>query len=128
VSNDLDADGRPDLLVVEERWLPDHGSRRHYVHVLRNEWSGKHRWVGAHLRGNGKGFSPIGSVVTLRTSMGTQVVPVVTGDSFSSQHAPTVHFGLGDAKPELLEVRWPNGKTSRLNQPAINQYHNVNPE
>jgi len=128
VSNDLDADGRPDLLVVEERWLPDHKSRGHYVHVLRNQWPGERRWIGVYLEGAGKGFLPIGSVVTLRTSRGTQVVPVVTGDSFSAQHAPTVHFGLGDVKPELLEVHWPNGKTSRLHHPAINQYHNVTPE
>ena len=124
VSNDLDADGRPDLLVVEQRWLPD--SRevfRHYVHVLRNEWPGKRRWIGAHLEG--KGISPIGAVVTLHTSKGTQVVPIVTGDSFSAQHAPTVHFGLGDAKPKSLEVRWSNGRKTRLVTPTEGKYHNM---
>ena len=124
VSNDLDADGRPDLLVVEQRWLPD--SRevfRQYVHVLRNEWPGERHWIGAHL--DGKGISPIGAVVTLHTSKGTQVVPIVTGDSFSAQHAPTVHFGLGDAKPKSLEVRWSNGRKTRLVTPTEGKYHNM---
>ena len=128
VSNDLDADGRTDLLVVEQQWLPD--SRevfRQFVHVLRNEWSGENRWIGAHLKGNGKGFSPIGSVVTLRTSKGTQVMPVVTGDSYSAQHAPTVHFGLGAAEPESLEVRWSNGLKSRVDAPAAGKYHRIQP-
>ncbi len=128
VSNDLDADGRTDLLVVEQQWLPD--SRevfRQFVHVLRNEWPGERRWIGAHLKGKGKGFSPIGSVVTLHTSKGTQVMPVVTGDSYSAQHAPTVHFGLGAAKPESLKVRWPNGRITRLDAPVAGRYHLLQP-
>ena len=126
VSNDLDADGRPDLLVVEQRWLP--GSReafRHYIHVLQNQWPGKTRWIGAHLADGGPGFSPIGAMVTLRTSAGAQVVPVVTGDSFAAQHAPTVHFGLGDATVESLEVRWPNGRVTRLEKPSAGKYHHL---
>ena len=126
VSNDLDADGRPDLLVLEERWMPASGEpRRHYVHVMRNEWPGKRRWIGAHLADGGLGFSPIGAVVTLRTSTGTQMQPVVTGDSFGAQHAPTVHFGLGDATPQSLEVRWPGGQVTRLTAPAEGKYHHI---
>jgi hypothetical protein len=126
VSNDLDADGRPDLLVVEQRWLP--GSReifRQYIHVLQNQWPGKTRWIGAHLADGGRGFSPIGAMVTLRTSAGAQVVPVVTGDSFAAQHAPTVHFGLGTAEVVSLEVRWPNGRVTRLEKPAEGKYHHL---
>jgi len=58
-----------------------------------------------------------------------QILPVVTGDSLRAQHANQKHFGLGTVdKVEAIEVRWPNGKISRLENPAVNQYHEVKPE
>ena len=54
---------------------------------------------------------------------------VVTGDSYRAQHANQKHFGLGVVdKVEKIEVRWPNGKISRLANPAVDRYHEVNPK
>ena len=129
ISDDLDGDGRPDLLVGEQRWpagrvkLP-----RRFLHVLRNRWPGGNHWIGARLRG-AKGVPVVGAVVTLERADGRiERLPVVTGDSFASQHAFTKHFGLGEAnKATALEVRWPNGKVTRLEKPSVDRYHQMKP-
>ena len=51
-----------------------------------------------------------------------QELPVVTGDSWKAQHGTSVHFGLGKAEAARLEVIWPNGKVTRIDQPAVNKY------
>jgi hypothetical protein len=49
---------------------------------------------------------------------------VITGNSFTSQHAPVVHFGLGDSEQvQSLTVRWADGRTVTLEDPAIDRYH-----
>jgi hypothetical protein len=57
-----------------------------------------------------------------------QFLPIVTGDSFDSQHATTVHFGLGKTESiDALEVQWPGGRTTRVEKPAIDRYHVFSP-
>jgi hypothetical protein len=42
------------------------------------------------------------------------------------QHAPTLHFGLGQEDAvESIEVRWMSGKVRILSAPAIDRYHLV---
>ena len=80
------------------------------------------------LKNFGPGWSPIGATVTISGPAGRQTAQVVTGDSFSSQHPATVHFGLGEFKEvESVEIRWPNGTVQRLDGPAIDRYHPVTP-
>ncbi len=46
-----------------------------------------------------------------------------------AHHSNHKHIGLGSVtKVDSIEVRWPNGKTSRLDRPGINQYHEVGPK
>jgi hypothetical protein len=125
VTDDLDADGRVDLLVVESKAGGPTDSE-YILHVYRNQLDGSGNWVGVRLREEGGGISPVGATVTVETASGTQKVRLVTGDSYSSQHATTAHFGLGGLTAvEAIEVRWPNGTTRRLEHPGINQYHAV---
>ncbi|MCH8043874.1 MAG: ASPIC/UnbV domain-containing protein [Planctomycetes bacterium] len=43
---------------------------------------------------------------------------------FPHQHAPTVHFGLGEVdEVEAIEVRWVDGTLRRLSEPKLNTYH-----
>jgi hypothetical protein len=50
----------------------------------------------------------------------------VTGDSYRSQHANTVHFGLGNVRRvDRVEVRWTNGQTVALQEPTVNHYHDI---
>jgi len=62
--------------------------------------------------------------VTLRSNGGNVVRQIVTGDSYRSQHANTVHFGLGKAdRVERVEIRWPGRPETTLLGPKPNRYH-----
>ncbi|MGE0758855.1 MAG: CRTAC1 family protein [Pirellulaceae bacterium] len=118
VGNDIDSDGRVDLLVVESP-----RGRPSVLHVLRNNLDGPNRWIGVRLIDQ-PGHSPLGARVTLTTSSGSRIAQVVAGDSFTAQHPAAVHFGLGGLdRVEQIEVRWQDGAIRRLNEPAVNQYH-----
>ena len=76
----------------------------------------------------GKGFSPFGAKITVVSDSGIQIQSLVTGDSHLAQHSLQKHFGIGeDESVNYFEVRWPDGRTTRINNPAINQYHTVTP-
>jgi hypothetical protein len=125
-ADDLDADGRPDLLVVEYRNRP--GTHAHYrLHALRNTLETGNHWIGVRLR-DAKGRSPIGARVTVQTGDKKQIGRYVTGDSFSSQHAPTLHFGLGKATSvDAIEIQWTGGAMRRIDRPGIDRYHVATP-
>ncbi len=122
VSDDLDADGHVDLAVVEYR--TETMSQR--LHVMRNQAQSPGHWIGIRLKGGPGSPLPDGAVVTARSGDRTWIHPVVTGDSFTAQHARTAHFGLGKASAvEVIEVAWPNGQVSRLTNPALDCYHEI---
>lgn len=137
VTDDLDADGRMDLLVVE--FKTEGLDRNKYIlHVYKNTLEQAGNWIGVRLPTHSPGFSPIGAEVIVRSRKSDVTVPmdpvntqtsrVVTGDSFSSQHSSTLHFGLGRAtEVESIEVRWSNGVVRKLSAPAIGRYHRVDP-
>jgi hypothetical protein len=113
VSADLDLDGRVDLVVVE-----DHGAAGQKLHVYRNRLETGNSWIGVRLREEGRGISPVGAKVTLRTSEREQVARVVTGETLMGQHPPTLHFGLGRSqRPLSIEVRWVDGSSCELRDP-----------
>jgi len=126
VSDDLDGDGQFDLLLTTfEEWPV----KRQGLHILQNRWPQNGNWIGVNLRENAQGYSPVGAKITLTTPRGKQIRRVVTGDSYRSQHANTVHFGLGNqTNINSIEVRWPNGRTNQVLNPAINRYHEIRPD
>ncbi len=126
VADDLDADGRMDLMVVEFK-TQGLDQNQYALHIYRNVLTQAGHWVGVRLRDH-PGISPIGATVTVKSPDGTQMTRIVTGDSFSTQHSATVHFGLGASdKVDAVEVRWANGAVSRLDKPAGDRYHSVAP-
>jgi hypothetical protein len=75
------------------------------------------------------GRSPVGARVTVRFDGREHRRPIVTGDSYRSQHSNQLHFGLGAAeRVDAIEVRWPNGQVSLLEKPAVDQYHTLSPK
>jgi hypothetical protein len=125
VGEDLDADGRPDLLVVEYRSeRADH--TEYTLHVLRNQLETNHGWIGVRLSESPGGPSPIGANIVVKTPRRTHIHRVVTGDSFSSQHPTAAHFGLGDETAVgSIEIQWPDGGKSVLKRPAPGRYYHV---
>lgn len=121
VGDDLDGDGRVDLLVVEDRWRDGQ-----ILHVYRNRLETGNHWIGVRLAEEGPGRSPQGALVTVHAAGGKQLGRIVTGDSIHAQHPTTLHFGLGKAaKVDAIEVRWPGGHTRRIEKPAVDRYHAI---
>ena len=119
LATDLDADGRTDLLVGRY----DTATYAFQLHVLRNQSETTGNWVGVRLK-DAPGRSVLGAVVTVTAGGRTWSRQIVTGDSFTAQHPPQVHFGLGEVKKvERIDVRWPNGTTASLDAPASGKYH-----
>ena len=126
VADDLDADGRVDLVVTSFETWPE---SKQTLRIYRNELKDSGNWIGFNLKEEGNGRSPVGTKVTLHFAGHTQIRQIVTGDSYRSQHANTVHFGLGDImRVESVEVAWPNGEILSLQSPAMNRYHSMSTE
>ena len=128
VSDDVDVDGRPDVVMIEKVFERGR-DKEDFVRILRNTWTGTGHWIGVRLHEHGRGFSPVGGKITVIAGGRKRVLPVVTGDSHMSQHANQKHFGLGTVdKVDAIEVRWGNGRVTRLENPAVNRYHEVTPK
>ena len=122
VSDDLDGDGAVDLAVVEYR--TDTMSQR--LHVLRNQSASPGHWIGVRLPSGPGSPSPEGAVISVRGGGRVRVRAIVTGDSFTAQHARSAHFGLGKtAEVDSVEIAWPSGQVTRLEHPAADRYHDV---
>ncbi len=123
VSDDLDADGRVDLLVFGAEPLG-----RQTLRVFRNVAKSENHWIGVRLKEGpaGKAPSPFGASVTLDSGQGRRVAVFVSGDSFTSQHALTRHFGLGAAREvKSLRVVWPGGRERLLLNPEVDRYYEL---
>jgi len=126
VTEDIDQDGRKDLLVVEHQ-AKGLDKTLYRLHIYRNVFEQAGNWVGVQLQDD-KGVSTIGATVEVTTAAGKQFSRLVTGDSFSSQHSSNVHFGLGEmTQVESLKVTWANGKQRILENPKVGQYHKIQP-
>jgi hypothetical protein len=123
---DLDADGRLDLVLTTFESWP---AKRQTLRVFRNELPSTGHWLAVQLRTAGQGSDPAGAQVTMRRADGrVAVAVVVTGDSHRSQQPGRIHFGLGaDAEVASVEVRWPGGRTWRLDGPAADRVHVIAP-
>jgi hypothetical protein len=125
LSDDIDGDGRIDLLVG----FADRDSQppRYVLRGLLNRWKSGNHWIGIRPT-SVPGAMLVGARVVVETSSGNRVDTIISGESFASQQAPVVHFGLGDTAAVIaLHVDWVGGKTTRLERPAVDRYHAVQP-
>jgi len=122
-SDDLDGDGRMDLVVTSFEVWPE---AKQSLRVFQNALATGGNWIGFRLKEEGRGVSPVGARITLRYAGRAAVRQIVTGDSHRTQHANTMHFGLGKVEQvDSAEIRWVNGRSIQLERPALNQYHLV---
>jgi len=114
---DFDNDGDLDLLVVNLNDVP---------RLLRNDGGNRRNWLTVIAkRPNGKSDA-IGARVTVKAGGLTQIEDIVPVRGYLSQADPRPHFGLGDAaKADLVEIRWPNGKTTQRRNVPANQFITV---
>lgn len=115
---DIDGDGDLDLVAVELDGP---------VLVLRNRartsaaGEGAH-WLRVELRSKSRNRFALGAQVTAVWSGGRRTAEVRTSGGFQSSVPPEAHFGLGSAEQvERIEVRWPSGRTSVLEQVGSNR-------
>jgi hypothetical protein len=110
---DIDGDGDLDVLLTQTAGAPV---------LLRNDQALGHHWARLLLTGKGANRDAIGAEVTLTAGGVVQrrIVSRCRGYLCQSELAPT--FGLGAAtKIDALTVRWPDGKTEKVEPPAIDR-------
>lgn len=110
---DLDDDGRLDVVINDLDGSPQ---------VLHNEMAGAGNWLLVRLKGHGLNTGAIGAQVVARAGKLTQRRLVQSGSSYISQEDKRLHFGLGGiAEVESLEVTWPDGTTTKMQNVKANQ-------
>jgi enediyne biosynthesis protein E4 len=79
-----------------------------------------------HLLGTKSNRAAIGARVTIHAGGMTQFDEVRGGGSYLSQNDLRLHFGLGSAaKIDLVEVRWPTGKTESFKDVAADKIYGI---
>ena len=126
---DLDADGRPEILVGTVKLHPQPGGAapvaHESLHILRQRGSNTKHWVGVRLPDQP---SPLGARIVCASGDHRQTHVVVAGDSFRAQHPAARAFGLGSsAAADWVEVTWADGKSKRLEKPKPGEYHLLTP-
>ena len=110
---DLDNDGRLDVVINDLDGAPQ---------VLHNELADVGNWLLVKLKGKGQNTDAIGAIVTAKAGKRTLMRLVQSGTSYLSQDDMRQHFGLGQEKQaDLVEVRWPDGTTTKLENVKANQ-------
>jgi len=89
--------------------------------LVTNKSSAVGNYFNVRLHGTESSRDPIGSMVTVTTDRGVWVKQLVAGDGFQASNERFLQFGLGEAKKiELLEIKWPSGKTNSLSNLPLN--------
>jgi hypothetical protein len=110
---DIDNDGDLDMVVCNLNDKPI---------LLRNDGGNRNNWLTLEAKGaNGKSDA-IGARVTIQAGSLRQIADLAPVKGYLSQADSRLHFGLGKAvQADFVEVRWPGGKTTRLNDVKANQ-------
>ncbi|MGB0788613.1 MAG: VCBS repeat-containing protein, partial [Marinirhabdus sp.] len=107
---DLDNDGDLDLVVNNAHDIADI-----YQNTTTNDY------LQVQLKGPAQNTFALGSQVYLVTDKETQSQGLFTNRGYESSVTHVLHFGLKDQRPQQLVVRWPDGKTTKIENPKKNQ-------
>jgi hypothetical protein len=110
---DYDNDGDLDVLVNNLDGPPT---------LLRNDGGSRNHWLRVRCVGSRSNRSAVGTRLTLRAGGRQQTREVKAGASYISHNDLALHFGLGTSdRIDWLEIRWPSGRTDRLENLKVNQ-------
>jgi len=110
---DYDNDGDLDLLVVNLNDSP---------RLLRNDGGNRNHWLIVQARRPGGKTDALGARVTVKTGSLSQIRDLIPVTGYLSQADPRLHFGLGKfRRADLVEIRWPDGRTTRLKDVAADR-------
>ncbi|MGF1469234.1 MAG: CRTAC1 family protein [Sandaracinaceae bacterium] len=113
---DYDRDGDQDLLMVRNHGVPA---------LFRNDGGSRSAWLRVRLRSTDSAPEGQGAVVRVRVTDGEpwRVRLVDTVTHYLGQSDRVAHVGLGEGVERVaeLEVRWPSGRVTRLEDVAANQ-------
>ncbi|WP_420628495.1 CRTAC1 family protein [Candidatus Leptofilum sp.] len=115
---DYDNDGWMDYVVGN--WNEGYRLFRNNGFVLGN-------WLTIDLTGGGSvNMDAVGTRVVVTTTDGRfQTKTVTCGGSLGAGHDMRLHFGLGQAEIDSVEIVWPDGETVVFNEVASNQLWQV---
>ena len=90
--------------------------------LYRNDGGNKNNWLMMSLTGRSSNCDAIGTRVVL-TVKGTRLIrQMMSSSGYLSQSDKRLHFGLGPhTVVETIDIFWPNGKISKLNNVKTNQ-------
>jgi enediyne biosynthesis protein E4 len=108
---DFDRDGRLDAAVTAI------GER---IELWWNRSPKKH-WLQVRLKGKKSNRSAIGAQITCKSASRTQSRCVTNCVGYASSSDLTVHFGLGEDRKAVVEIRWPSGVVQKLGEVAADQ-------
>lgn len=104
---DLDNDGDLDLVI---------GNNNEPVMVWRNNAPANGKWLQLKLDGSAANTAALGARVRLYTDRNVQYLEQYPVRGFQSSVSPVLHFGLPSLRVDSVEVEWPSGKTTTLNE------------
>jgi hypothetical protein len=110
---DYDDDGKMDLLVTA---LADRAV------LLRNRCPSAGHWLKLDLQGTKSNRDGFGALITVVANGKEYRAEALCPTGFLTQGDRRVHFGLGQAtRVESLTIRWPSGRTQRLEGIKVDQ-------
>jgi hypothetical protein len=113
---DFDGDGRLDIVTNNFNDSPNY---------FKNQFP-KKNYVAFRLRGTRSNRDAIGAQVRVHVENQILTRQVNPATGYLSQSSKTVHFGLGDRRRiERVEILWPSGTRQVLDNPTLNQRHDV---
>ncbi len=116
---DIDGDGDQDVILTQIDAPP---------RLLRNDQTTGHNWIQFDVLNNA-GVATYGAIVEIVTGERRQQRRVEPTRSYLSQVETTLSFGIGNLdRIDYVDIKWPDGQTLRIQEPAINRRHRITPD